>query len=302
MLCCIIGASDAFGQSKDKPPPAPASKAEKKAKPLEIAIFQLEANGVEKSVASVVTDALHAELRKLPNSKIISAKEIDAMLGFEEKKQLAGCSDTSCMVAIGGALGVQNLIIGSVGKLGSSYLMNVKLLNIAQGRTDGLFDKRLSEGDEEDFLEAIPEALATLFPQHALLWPKDSMKRKVSRAGPWPWVLVGVGGAAAVTGGVMNYLANAQYDDWKKMRYDDPKLSSTKDAVRTKEISAYALYGVGAAAIAGGLIWYFTTDYQIAKKKQEREKPDEKPAPKKAEVEFEPLFIGTYGGSVSVTW
>jgi len=43
------------------------------------------------------------------------------MLGFEQKKQLSGCTDTSCMVAIGGALGVDKIVTGTVGKLGESY-------------------------------------------------------------------------------------------------------------------------------------------------------------------------------------
>ena len=285
----LLASSDVFAQAKPQ-----------KTKPVEIAIFQLEANGVDKSVANVVTDALHAQLRKLPNSRIISSKEIETMLGYEERKQLAGCSQTSCVVAIGGAMGVDKILTGSVGKLGDSYIFNLKLLDIFSGKIEGMFDKRLSEGDEEDFLESIPEALETLFPQNALLWPKGSMDRKVKRAGPSPWVMVGVGGAAVITGGVLTYLANAQYSDWKKMRYDDPNINSVKSQITAKEISSYVLYGVGAGAIAGGLVWYFVTDYATDKKKAEKAK--QKAEPKKTEIKFQPLMLGTYGGNLSVAW
>jgi len=194
---------------------------------LEIAVIQFEANGVDKTVANILTDAVHSQLRKLPDARVISQREIETMLQYEKVKMQMGCTDVSCMVEIGGALGVDKLVAGSLGKLGDSYLFALKLLSIHDGKIEGMFDKRLMEGDEEDFLETIPEALATLFPKHALLWPKDSMKRKIGRAGPWPWVMVGVGGAAVITGGVMTYLARGQYQDWENISYNDPELKNT---------------------------------------------------------------------------
>ena len=66
----------------------------------------------------------------MKEARVMGSKEVDAMLGFEQKKQMAGCTDTSCMVAIGGALGVDKILMGSIGKLGNSYTLNLKLINI----------------------------------------------------------------------------------------------------------------------------------------------------------------------------
>ena len=45
-------------------------------------------------------------------------------------------SDTSCLVEIGGALGVDYLVSGSVGKLGDAFVIILKLMDVheAKGR------------------------------------------------------------------------------------------------------------------------------------------------------------------------
>ncbi|MBI5525755.1 MAG: hypothetical protein HY897_05430 [Deltaproteobacteria bacterium] len=150
-----------------------AAKPAPKPQPLKVAFFQLDAQGVEAKVSSIVTDMLLLEMSKMKDARVIGSKEVDAMLGYEQKKQMAGCTDTSCMVAIGGALGVDKILMGSVGKLGSSYTVNLKLINIREGNIEQMYGKRLKGGNEEEFLDIIPEALAFIFPSSAYVWAKD---------------------------------------------------------------------------------------------------------------------------------
>jgi hypothetical protein len=109
-----------------------------------------------------------------------------------------------------------------------------------------------------------------------------------------PWVLVALGAGAVVGGGVCTGLAASEYDDYRKVPWDDPNKNSKKSSIETKNTASYVLYGVGGAMIAGGLIWFFVADSQAKKA--------EKSEPNKAQVEFIPAFAGLYGGTVSVTW
>ncbi|MBI5527352.1 MAG: hypothetical protein HY897_13535 [Deltaproteobacteria bacterium] len=120
-----------------------------------------------------MTDMFLGEMAKMKEARVIGSKEIDAMLGYEQKKQMAGCTDTSCMVSIGGALGVDKILMGSVGKLGASHTINLKLINIKEGNIEEIYSKRIKGGTEEDFLDVIPEALATIFPASAGIWVKS---------------------------------------------------------------------------------------------------------------------------------
>ena len=98
---------------------------------MKIAVLDLSAKGVEKHVAENITEVLLSEIDKLKIYNIMGKSDITAMLGFEQEKQIIGCeSDTNCIAEIGGALGVEKIVAGSVGKLGEKYLINVKLINM----------------------------------------------------------------------------------------------------------------------------------------------------------------------------
>ena len=156
-ILCICVPSVALAQEQALPP---AKAAEAKPNVVSIAFFQFEAQNVDPKTASIISDELLVLLSKMPGSNVIGSKEVDAMLGFEQKKQMSGCTDTSCMVAIGGALGVDKILMGSLGKLGESYILGLKLLDIRAGKVEQLYSKRLRGGKEEDFLDILPEALA----------------------------------------------------------------------------------------------------------------------------------------------
>ena len=99
-----------------------------------------------------------------------------------------------------------------------------------------------------------------------------------------PWALIGAGGALAITGGVLNYLAvqdaldldnkytkplkeyqqTAEYKSlgyeaalFKHAEYHDPWQNGMDTEVMPKQISAYVLYGLGAAAATTGLVLFF---------------------------------------------
>lgn len=296
-ISLLFGSNMVFGQTpvqassaKTNTAPtgkAPAAKTEppkaKKPPKLQIAFFQLEAQGVEQKVSTFVSDSILIEMTKLPDTTVIGSKEIDAMLGFEQKKQMTGCIDTSCIVAIGGALGVDKILMGNVGKLGASYMLNIKLLDIKKGTIEAMYNKRLKGGSEEDFLDLVPEALAAIFPASAAIWAKAApsaptspkpaqpsvtsdkavvikeVRKPVSPTGApvWPWVLVGTGAAAIVAGGVTHYLAFGDYDSFKNSLETDPKREDLKSSAGLKQTMAFILYGVGAASAAGGLVWYY---------------------------------------------
>ncbi|MBI5526673.1 MAG: hypothetical protein HY897_10105 [Deltaproteobacteria bacterium] len=165
------------------PQPAPAAKPAA----AQIAFFQFDAQGVEQKVANIVTDMFLHEVSKMRGAKVIGSREIDAMLGYEQKKQMAGCTDTSCMVAIGGALGVDKILMGSVGKLGTSYTLSLKLVDVRAASIESDYAKRIKGGSEEDFLDIIPEALGFIFPQHAQTWVKfEKSSQKGQPAQPAP--------------------------------------------------------------------------------------------------------------------
>ena len=131
---------------------------------LKLAVLDLEAKGVEKSTAETLTDIVTVSLKKLGVFDVISRSDIQQMLNFEESKQLVGCtSNSSCIAEIGGALGVARVVTGSVGKVGSSYVINLSLLDTKSAKVieresrsvQGNLDKLV---DETGNARALPRA------------------------------------------------------------------------------------------------------------------------------------------------
>ena len=112
-----------------------------------VAVLSLSAKGVSKSIASNVADIVATHLSLTPGYKVISSEDLKAMVGLERMKDTIGCTDDSCLAEMGGALGVDYLIAGSVGKLGSTLTITLSLVNTAQAETLGRAQKQVTSED-----------------------------------------------------------------------------------------------------------------------------------------------------------
>src|SRR5580698_5796536 len=85
--------------------------------------------GAPAGAGQILSEAIVAEVRKRePRAQVISAEEIRSMIQVEGEKQQLGChtdQDLACLAEIGGALGVERVVIGSLGRLGSTYVYSL---------------------------------------------------------------------------------------------------------------------------------------------------------------------------------
>ena len=96
------------------------------------AVIDLQTHGVDERLGKNLTQLLSLELKKFKGLSVISRDEVQTMLRFEADKQMLKCtSDTSCLVEIGGALGVDYLVSGSVGRLGDAFVIILKLMRMS---------------------------------------------------------------------------------------------------------------------------------------------------------------------------
>jgi len=87
-----------------------------------LAVMSLESKaGVSPDIAALLSGHLADRMRGSGRfSRVITNQEIDAMLGLEKQKQLMQCDSQSCMAELAGALGVDFVTSGQVGKLVSA--------------------------------------------------------------------------------------------------------------------------------------------------------------------------------------
>ena len=100
------------------------------------AVLDLDAKeGVSAGVVSTVTDYLRTQLVKTNKFNIVTRENMESILK-EQQFQLSGCTSQECIVQMGQLLGVRNMFTGSIGKVGSIYIINLKLINVQSGKID----------------------------------------------------------------------------------------------------------------------------------------------------------------------
>jgi hypothetical protein len=133
---------------------AAVSRAEEKPK---LAVLDLQATGVEPELIPTLTEILTVEIDSIGKHKVIAGRDIQSMLGFEKQKDLVGCTDASCLAEIGGALGVEMLVVGHIGKVGSTYVVNIKLINIRKAETESRVYETV-RGEVDTLIESVRSA------------------------------------------------------------------------------------------------------------------------------------------------
>lgn len=100
-----------------------------------LAVLDLSASqGVTASDASLIADRLETEFIKRNQFQVLERRRMDDILQEQGFQQSGACDNSNCEVQMGQLLGVDRLVSGSLGKIGSVYTLNVKLLDVASGR------------------------------------------------------------------------------------------------------------------------------------------------------------------------
>jgi hypothetical protein len=127
-------------------------------KKVSFAVFDLAPSGVPKEVADNLAQILSVEIKRIEGASVISRDDMTAMLRLEQDKAFLGCSDdTSCIAEIGGALGVDKLVVGHVGKIKDSYVVSLRLIDPREARVDSRITESF-RGDEDQLIRAVRHA------------------------------------------------------------------------------------------------------------------------------------------------
>lgn len=130
-------------------------------KTLTIALVGLKPIGVSEETSRNLAQVLGSALKGVEGANVVSQEDIRSMLELEAQKQQLGCNDADCFAEIGGALGVDKMVTGSVGKMGERYVISLRLIDSRTSKVDA----RLTEsfvGAESQLLPAVRHSARTL--------------------------------------------------------------------------------------------------------------------------------------------
>ena len=97
-----------------------------------IAVLDLDAEGVSPQEAIYLTNRIRHELIQTGKYDVLERSAMEEIL-TEQSFQMTGCTSSECAVEAGQLLGVQNMVAGSVGKIGSMYTIFLRLIDVESG-------------------------------------------------------------------------------------------------------------------------------------------------------------------------
>jgi TolB-like protein len=162
-----------------------------------VAVLDLRAIGVEASKAELLSEVALTEAASLPGLEVIGRSDVQSILGFEKQKKILGCGDDSaCIAEIGGALGVRLVLVGSVGKIGALYRIDLKVLDTSKASAVRRYGANV-EGAEEKMVAAVQAAVRELFAKET----GGAMEAPPAGAAPPAAAAVATSGAPPVAAG-----------------------------------------------------------------------------------------------------
>ena len=229
-------------------------------KPIKVAVSEVEAGpSVDPKLAHFVTTLVTSELRRRPNLAVTSQEDVKNLLGFERQKALVGCVETSCLAEIGGALGVEQIVTGSMAKIGESIVLVLRVVDVRHGTVLRDVTRRLRKASQDTLLDALPNAVAQLYPGVEPLPQSITVEASpppVVHRSSAPWWLAGAGGVVGLVGGAL-WLGAAHAGQSQTSASGTTYSISWSQAQKDNAVG-YLGQGaviVGVAALAAGIIW-----------------------------------------------
>ena len=102
--------------------------------PASIAIIDFEGIGVSIDESRILTQRLASELISLNVYQLFGRSKVDQLLK-EQKFQHSECVDAACAVEIGKLAGVEHMVIGTVSKIGNTYSVDSRIIDVESGKS-----------------------------------------------------------------------------------------------------------------------------------------------------------------------
>jgi hypothetical protein len=99
-----------------------------------VAILDFEGRGINQMEAATLTDRLMSEMVSTDAVIMVERNQMAEILE-EQGLQQSGCTSGECAAEVGALLGVQNMVSGSFGKLGTTYTIDAKMFSVESGAT-----------------------------------------------------------------------------------------------------------------------------------------------------------------------
>lgn len=143
-----------------------------------LAVLPFDAAGITPNEAIILTDRLSTEFYKIGSYIVIERSKMDEVLK-EQGFQQSGCATSECAVQVGNLLGVEKMVTGTLGRLGSLYTISARIVDVESGKIEKQVSKDIRGSIETLLLETMAEVATELSGVSTPKTPVKPLKGKV---------------------------------------------------------------------------------------------------------------------------
>ena len=241
-------------------------------KPI-ITVLDLNSNNVsEKDTLSIVS-FISAALYDSGRFEVIDTARRDMILS-ELSFSLSGCGDETCQLEVGRLLSAEYIVTGDFSRIGSRYMLTVKMMETETSKTVGTAQQTYTDLDMlvDDIRNFTAGLIATWDgePFVPVVREVPEERRSISMRKILPWVFLGTGTAVLGTGGYLLYSGLDYLESQVNPAYDEyinsaEGASELWDAYMEKHgeykdrmITAALITGAGAVLTGVSGVLFFT--------------------------------------------
>ncbi|MGD1045928.1 MAG: PEGA domain-containing protein [Bacteroidota bacterium] len=169
-----------------------------------IAVMEFDTReGVSPGIAASLSDVFISQLAGTQEFTIEDHNRIKTILQDQEFQQNVPCSQNECIIEACKILRVEKIFVGTVGKIGRIFTVNIQMLDVATGRIQ-INKNYQHDGDVEELAQDVIPTLALQMAGELTKKDLTSKSATSKSSSKWLWY---VGGAAVAGGAAYYFLA-----------------------------------------------------------------------------------------------
>lgn len=168
------------------------------------AVFPMQSRGVDSNSTRILEEAIANGLVEKGGLRILERSQVSTILDEQGFQQSGACDGSECAVQMGKLLGVDRGVVGSVGLLGKTWVLNARIVDIRTGEVVRTSQRAFTGEIDRVLTELVPQVVADL----TAAAPAKAASRTAAPAtvtGPSPkrstaWIWWTAGGVALAGG------------------------------------------------------------------------------------------------------
>jgi curli biogenesis system outer membrane secretion channel CsgG len=135
--------------------------------PVNVAVSDLTSSSLAAHEALTLSENLRNVLVESGYFAVISRGDMDSVLKEHSFQRSSACDDTGCLVEMGKLLAAQKMVGGMIGKVGETYSVTLRLVDVQTGRIEAVSTINLKRSPDEllDIIRNAGRALALKYHQ-----------------------------------------------------------------------------------------------------------------------------------------